>query len=55
MEGEGKRHQLADTKDIKDETSGYKISNDEEPAHRSACVASVTTEKTRQRAWVVVG
>jgi hypothetical protein len=40
-------------KDIKDETPVYKISNDGEPGHRGTCVASVTTEKTRQRAWAV--
>jgi hypothetical protein len=52
---EGQRHQQGD-EDIRDPTPlVYKISNDEEPAHRGACVASVTTEKTRQRAWVVVG
>jgi hypothetical protein len=55
-EGEGQRHQQADEKDIKDQPAlAYKISNDEEPARRGGCVASVTTEKTRQRAWVVVG
>jgi hypothetical protein len=55
-ESEEQRHQQAVEKDIKDQTPlVYKISNDEEPAHRGACVASVTTEKTRQRAWVVVG
>jgi hypothetical protein len=55
-ESEGQRHQQADEKDIKDQPAlVYKISNDEEPARRGGCVASVTTEKTRQRAWVVVG
>jgi hypothetical protein len=53
---EEQRHQQADEKDIKDQPAlAYKISNDEEPARRGGCVASVTTEKTRQRAWVVVG
>jgi hypothetical protein len=55
-ESEEQRHQQADEKDIKDQPAlVYKISNDEEPARRGGCVASVTTEKTRQRAWVVVG